>query len=164
MAIPFTARNLQLYLQDLTGALTVRLGPGPGDGSLPEMAEGGKAVTSIYGEGDFMGRVYGQQLEGDVTITLHKLAQDMDKDEVENACMKLNTWASATTCDPGGEVWAPSVLIRGETQGVTWAYRWVSCRPRITGFTRGMEGCTISLALGVVGAPLRGAAALAWPS
>ena len=157
-------RTTKMQLEDASGVYKVVLGPGPGDGSLPEMAEGGKATSNVMGDGDFMGRVYGAELEGEVSVTVHLLATDLSANEIFNAVNRLNAWANATTCDPGGQVWAPSLLFTGTgVGGVVWALRWRSCRPRVT-ISRSAEGCSVALTASVVGDPLRGAAALAWPS
>ena len=157
-------RTTKMQLEDASGVYKVVLGPGPGDGSLPEMAEGGKATSNVMGDGDFMGRVYGAELEGEVSITVHLPIGDLAANEILNAVHKLNTWANATTCDPGGQVWAPSLLFTGTgVGGVVWALRWRSCRPRVT-ISRNPEGCAVAITASVVGDPLRGAAALAWPS
>lgn len=161
--IPFNSRNLSFFLQDASGKLSVRVGPGPGDGSIPEMAEGGKATINIYGEGDFLGRIYGQELEGEVTVTVHLKRGALAQDELLNAVFHRGTWADATTCDPGGEVWAPSLLVVGNTAEGVWAVRWPSCRPRVT-MSRTLEGSTCSLTANVAGQPTIGDAALAWPT
>ena len=164
MPIPLNTRTTLMQLEDATGALKVVLGPGPGDGSLPEMAEGGKQTTNIIAEGDFQGRIYGAVLEGEVSVTIMLRDGEQTADEVWNAVHKINSWVNATTCDPGGQVWAPSLLFKGTSPtGATWALRWPSCRPRVT-VSRSMEGCSIAFTASVVGDPLRGAAALAWPS
>lgn len=159
----FNAKNTIIQIEDASGTCKLVLGPGPGDGAWPDIAEGGMDTAIIKDAGSFLGRVYTEDMEGEVTLSLHHAVSDVARSELFNAIRKVGTWAGATTCDPGGTVWAASVLVRGEQGGNVFALRWKSARIKANG-TRALSGNTISLTLSVVGEPLYGADAIAWPS
>lgn len=158
----YTGKSMIIQLETRTGH-KVRIGPGPGDASWPEIQEGGRQTANVIDRGEFfMGRIYTDLQEGDVSVNLFHTLSSVDANEVMCAILKRGSWEDAATCDPGGLVWAPSLLIRAEEAGEVWAIRWPSCRPKLSG-TRAVAGNTLSFTASVVGEPLYGDAAIAWP-
>lgn len=160
----FAAKNMYFQLEDASGAYKQKVGPGPGDGSWPEIQAGGMQTADIVDRGSvYLGSIETDLQTGDVTVNLHHTAEGIDRAGLLDAILKRGTWANATTCDPGGQTWRPSLLIVGEVNGARFALRWPSCRPKVSG-TRATAGNTMSFTASVIGEPLYGEAALSWPN
>lgn len=158
----FSSQNMQVFIQSASGR-SLRLGPGPGDASWPDVAENGQDVAVIKDAGKMLGRIYTEDMEGEISVSLHHMERDIDTDELWDAILHRGTWASEATCDPGGTVWAPSILVKGERGGKMFALRWASARIKASGAIA-LSGSTLAFTASVVGGPIVGADAITWPT
>jgi len=123
----FTSKHCTAWLKDASGTKSVELGPGPGDLSISNLMENNRETVTVKDHGRLDGRVYGDEVEQEWSLTVELRNQSIvhaSEQRVLNAILKTGMFAGsgATTTDPGGQVWAPYLLVRlmDEVGNVEW--------------------------------------------
>lgn len=160
----FTSKHCTAWLKGLSGEQSVELGPGDGALSISNLMEGNRETVTVINHGRLDGRVYGDEVEQEWSLTLQLRNQAIvsaTEARVLNAILKTGLFADAQTTDPGGQVWAPYLLVRllDEVGNVEWI-RLPSVRVSAE-LGIAAEGATLSLSGSNIGTVLWGADATA---
>lgn len=124
----FTRRYVTVTIKDGAGTpLTRTIGPGPGDFKFGQIANGNYEAPKVLDRGQFLELVPGDDLQQDVSGSIY-VTGDQTGSSVVDAVLKSGDWASATTTDPGGVVWAFTLVITEVYGGVTNTYTLSKCR------------------------------------
>lgn len=124
-----TRRHLSAILKDATGTpITVTLGPGPGDLKLSDLEYGNKESVPIYDRGTFLEQVHGDDKQPSFSLTVYHDGDLTAAAAVHAALNKTNDFASGVTVDPGGDVWALTLVVTITRSAVTNTYTLTNCR------------------------------------
>lgn len=163
----FTSKHCTAWLIDATGTKSVELGPGPGDFTCSNLMEAGRETVTVKDHGKLDGRVYGDEVENEFSMTVELRNQSIThatEARVLNAILRSGMFEDAQTTDPGGQVWAPALKVRllDEVGTIDW---FVLPSVRVSAeLGIAAEGASLSISGSNIGTILRGADAAAWPS
>lgn len=162
----FTSKHCTAWLKDLSGTGCVELGPGDGALSISNLMEGNRETVTVMNHGRLDGRVYGDEVEQEWSLTVqlpNRSIVSATEARVLNAVLKTGLFAaeSIQTTDPGGQVWAPYLLVclLDEVGNVEWI-RLPSVRVSAE-LGIAAEGATLSISGSNIGTVLWGADATA---
>lgn len=123
-------------------------GPFPGnmDLSLEGLQAGQVEGIAVLSNGTFLEMVEGDDVPVTFSITLLHDGKLIDNSTGKplNMALKLGTYASGTTKDPGGLVWSVDVVVTMTRSGVSSTITLRNCRLTAS-FATAKEGNTISL-------------------
>lgn len=123
-----TRRHLSAVFKDGAGSpLSKTLGPGPGDLTYSGVEEAGKAGIPIYDRGGFLELAYGDDNVIEGSITVYVVGDDAAESIIDALC-KTGDWASATTTDAGGVVFAGTIVVTTVRSAQTNIYTFAKCR------------------------------------
>jgi hypothetical protein len=121
-------RNTSLTIKDGAGTpLSRTVGPGPGDFKASTIENGNYAAVKVLDRSQFYELVPGDDNEIKISGSIY-VDGDQTGTSVMDAILKSGDWASATTTDPGGVVWAFTFVITESYGGVTNIYTFAKCR------------------------------------
>jgi len=121
-------RYTSITIKDGTGTpLTRAVGPGPGDFKFSTLENGNYAAIKILDRGQFYELIPGDDNEIKMSGTIY-VDGDQTGSSVIDAFLKTGDWASATTTDPGGVVWAFTMIAVESYAGATNTYTLAKCR------------------------------------
>lgn len=124
-----TRRHLSMVLKDLTATpITVTVGPGPGDLKMSDFEHGNTESVPIYDRGTFMEQVKGDDKQPSFSATVYHAGDLTLASAVHAALNKTNDFASGVTVDPGGDVWALTLVVTITRGAVTNTYTLTNCR------------------------------------
>lgn len=123
-----TRRYTSVTVKDGAGSpLSRTVGPGPGDFKFSTVENGNYAANKVLDRGQFYELVPGDDNEIKISGSIY-VDGDQTGSSVVDAILKSGDWASATTTDPGGVVWAFTLVITETYNGVTNVYTCAKCR------------------------------------
>ena len=144
MAGVFTRRYVTVTVKDGAGTpLTRTVGPGPGDFTIDGLEAGNYEAVKVLDRGQFYELVAGDDKEVTLGGSIY-VDGDQTGASVIDAILKSGDWASATTTDPGGVVWAFTLVITESRAGVTNTYTCNKCRA-VAGWAEAVDGNKIPL-------------------
>ena len=121
-------RNTSVTVKDGAGTpLSRTVGPGPGDFKIGGIEAGNYAALKVLNRGAYYEAVPGDDNEIKVSGSIY-VDGDQTGSSVIDAMLKSGDWASATTTDPGGQVWMFTLIITESYAGVTNVYTCSYCR------------------------------------
>lgn len=121
-------RNTSVTIKDGAGTpLSRTVGPGPGDFKFSTLENGNYAAVKVLNRGVYYEMVPGDDNEIKVSGSIY-VDGDQTGASVIDAFLKTGDWASATTTDPGGQVWAFTLVITESYAGNTNIYTLAYCR------------------------------------
>lgn len=124
----FTRRYSSVTIKDGAGSpLSRAIGPGVGDFTYSTVENGNYAALKVLDRGQFYELVPGDDNEIKISGSLY-VDGDQTGSSVIDAILKSGDWASATTTDPGGVVWAFTLVITETYNSVTNVYTFAKCR------------------------------------
>ena len=124
----FTRRYTSVTIKDGAGTpLSRAVGPGSGDFTFSTVENGNYAAIKTLDRGQFYELVPGDDNEIKISGSIF-VDNDQTGASVIDAFLKTGDWASATTTDPGGVVWAFTLVIVESYNGVTNTYTCAKCR------------------------------------
>lgn len=159
----FTTKHCTAWFYDGSMTKNVLLGPGTGDLSISNLQEANRTAIDVFDHGRLDGRVYGDEVPQEFSLTLflpNRSITSATEARVLNAVLKTGTFAEGTTTDPGGQVWAPMLVVRlqdevGNTEWIRLPSVRVSAELGVAA-----EGSTLSISGTNQGTPLFGDAAI----
>lgn len=160
----FTDKHVTFWLYDGSMRRCVELGPGPGDVTISNFAvENNREATDVYDHGALDGRVYGNEVVQEVSVTVDLRNQSLahaTEQRVLNALRWDGFFTDGTTADPGGQVKAHVGIIR--LQDEVGNTDWIKLpNLRCTGeLAVAAEGASISISGSNQGQPVTGDAAI----
>jgi hypothetical protein len=123
-----TRRYTSVILKDGAGSpLSRTAGPGPGDFKFSTVENGNYAAIKVLDRGQFYELVPGDDNEIKISGSIY-VDGDQTGSSVMDAVLKTGDWVAATTTDPGGVVWAFTLVITESYNGVTNIYTCSKCR------------------------------------
>ena len=150
----FTRRYVTVTIKDGAGTpLTRTVGPGPGDFKFGPVANGNYEAPKVLDRGQFYELVPGDDLQQDVSGSIY-VDGDQTGASVIDAVLKTGDWASATTTDPGGVVWAFTLVITETYNGVTNVYTCSKCRGTVS-WSEAVDGNKLDFAITCYGGVAR---------
>jgi hypothetical protein len=121
-------RYTSVTVKDGAGTpLSRTVGPGPGDFKASAVQHGGYEALKVLDRGQFYELIPGDDIEITVSGSIY-VSGDQTGTSVIDAILKSGDWASATTTDPGGVVWAFTLVITESYNGTTNVYTFAKCR------------------------------------
>ena len=121
-------RNTSVTVKDGAGVpLSRTVGPGPGDFKASNLQQGNYEAMKVLDRGQFSEMVPGDDAEIKISGSIY-VSGDQTGSSVVDAILKTGDWSSATTTDPGGQVWAFTLVITESYAGVTNIYTFSKCR------------------------------------
>lgn len=124
----FTRRYTSVTIKDGAGSpLSRTVGPGPGDFKASTVENGNYAAVKVLDRGQFYELVPGDDNEIKISGSIY-VDGDQTGASVIDAVLKSGDWASATTTDPGGVVWAFTLVVTESYNSVTNVYTFAKCR------------------------------------
>jgi hypothetical protein len=124
----FTRRFTSVTIKDGAGSpLSRAVGPGPGDFKFSTVENGNYAAIKVLDRGQFYELVPGDDNEIKISGSIY-VDGDQTGSSVADAFLKSGDWAAATTTDPGGVVWAFTLVLTESYNSVTNIYTCAKCR------------------------------------
>ena len=121
-------RNTSVTIKDGAGTpLSRSVGPGPGDFKITTVEHGNYGAIKVLNRGQYYEMVPGDDNEVKISGSIY-VDGDQTGASVIDAILKSGDWSSATTTDPGGQVWAFTLVITESYAGVTNIYTCAYCR------------------------------------
>jgi len=138
-----TRRYTSVTIKDGAGSpLSRTVGPGPGDFTWSTVENGNYAAVRVMSRGQFYELVPGDDNEITISGSIW-VDGDQTGASVVDAFLKSGDWAAATTTDPGGVVWAFTLVITESYGGVTNTYTFAVCRG-IASWKESVDGNSLS--------------------
>jgi hypothetical protein len=148
MAGIFTLKHGSIIGKDATGTpIDVDLAPGPGNMSIQGMEAGMVEGLPVYNRGTFYELVEGSQKGISFSIEVlqeGKFAADGSTNRPGDLVLKAGTFASGTTTDPGGQVWAVDIVLTMTRNAVTSICTLKNCRVLVD-FSEDANGNKVSI-------------------
>lgn len=130
----FTSKQTTVEILDSAGTTyAVVAGPGPGDLTIEPFEEDNAEAIATMDRGVFDGFVEGPDLQQTFSITVELEAQTLTNagaDRILDAVRKTGLWASATTVDPAGTMWAFKLKVTMTKGGTSATITLPCCRGR----------------------------------
>lgn len=131
----FTSKQTSVVLGDSANTTySMTVGPGPGDLTIDPFEEDNAEATPTINRGVFDGFVEGPDLQQSFSITVELPAQVLthaSQDRILDAVRKTGLWASATTKDPAGTMWAFQLIVTMTKGGTSTTITLPCCRGRV---------------------------------
>jgi hypothetical protein len=140
-----TRRHVLVVLKDATGTpITCTLGPGPGDFKMSGFEQSNKESVAVYDRGGFLEQVEGDDLQPSFSLTVHHAGDLTAANAVHAALNKTDDFAAGVTVDPGGIIWALTLVVTITRSSVTNTYTLTNCRCKWD-YSEGKDGNTIAI-------------------
>jgi hypothetical protein len=130
----FTSKQTTVTIGDTNNTTySMTVGPGPGDLTVEPFEEDNAEALPTWDRGVFDGFVEGKDNEQTFSITVELEAQTLTSagsDRILDAVRKTGLWASATTTDPAGTMWAFKLVVTMSKGATTATITLPCCRGR----------------------------------